>query len=192
MTVNKRTWLQATARLPMTNWFRSWKERFRLIAIGRFALSGLISASLFSLFLAYQWAVTGTPLSFLDAQSHWAHVDSLVAAIGTIWFANPWQNPSFGALLHHLYFWILVAATVATWRQNKPLALYCCMSLGVILLQGEMANSFRFGTVLFGLQFALGDLLAKQHKWLQWACFLALLLLNLKVTFNFAVDRWAY
>ncbi|MFY0528559.1 hypothetical protein ACN28I_37160 [Archangium gephyra] len=62
--------------------------------------------------------------------------------------------------------------------RQPALGLYAALSMGVMLLQGEVISVFRFGTVVFALLF------------FQSALVLTLLLLNLATARGYALDRW--
>ncbi len=76
---------------------------------------------------------------------------------------------------------------------SLPSALvYAGFSMGVMLLQGDLANVYRFGAVVFPLLFFLGDRCARRPAWFQAVVVMSLLLLNLSVARAYALGKWAY
>lgn len=142
--------------------------------------------------LAFEYGASGTPLAFLNAQSGWHRADSVAAVFKTFVFGNPWQNPTAPHLLRYGVYWVLLLGTYFLVRRQPALGLYAALSLGVMLLQGEVANVFRFGTVVFPVLFFLGDRCARRPVWFQAVVVVALLALNLATARGYAVGRWAY
>lgn len=143
-------------------------------------------------FLAFEYGASGSPLAFLHAQSGWHRADSVASVFKTFVFGNPWQNPTAPHLLRYGVYWVLLLGTFFLARRQPALGLYSALSLGVMLLQGEVANVFRFGTVVFPLFFFLGDRCARRPAWFQAGVVVALLALNLATARGYAVGRWAY
>ncbi|QRK10063.1 hypothetical protein JQX13_08185 [Archangium violaceum] len=168
---------------------RARGERDRLV---RFAGIGVLSLAAFGGLLAVEWMDTGEPLAHLHAQAHWQHVDSAWSALRTLWFGNPGQHVGGWSLRRGIFFAVLLAVSLAMLRQSRPLALYGLLSLAVMLPQGDFANAFRFGAVLFPLLFWLGDWLATWPAWLRWPLAGYVLFFNHKVTHGYLIGVWAY
>ncbi|PTL81825.1 mannosyltransferase family protein [Vitiosangium sp. GDMCC 1.1324] len=157
-----------------------------------FVLVGALGALGALCFLAFEYLAAGTPLAFLHAQNGWHHADSVAAVFKTFIFGNPWQNTRSPYLLRYGVFWVCLIGTWFLSRRQPALGLYAALSMAVMLLQGEVANVFRFGTVVFPLLFFLGDRCARRPVWFQGVVVVALLLLNLATARGYAVGRWAY
>jgi hypothetical protein len=166
-----------------------WRERLSI-----FSLSGIISSLLFMCYPVYQYYRTGDALTFVRLHSsNWHLVASFRQVIGTLWYANPWQNVNWRDNLHLIVFFMLCSAAVCFLvKKEFPLALYIFFSTAIILLQGELVNMFRFGSVLFPAWFLVGDHVMRLPRPLCWAILIAVICLNLMHTRNYALGEWAY
>ncbi len=158
----------------------------------RFAGLGTLSLAAYGGLIGFEWLAAGDPLAHLHAQAHWQHVDSAWAALRTLWYGNPGQVFAGWSLLRGVFFAVLLVASVALLRVSRPLALYGLLSLVVMLPQGDFANAFRFGAVLFPMLFWLGDWLAARPAWARWTLAVLTLWLNHKVTHGFLIGLWTY
>ncbi|WP_017325809.1 mannosyltransferase family protein [Synechococcus sp. PCC 7336] len=143
-------------------------------------------------YILYQYLETGNPLKSVSVQSEWSQATSLLSVLKTFWFGNEWQNTELGSILHHAVFFVVVGVAIAIWKASPPLSAYLLVSMGVMLLQGELVNVFRYGAVLFPAWFWLGDRLSRTPAWLRYSAIALLVGLNLAVTRNYALARWAY
>jgi Gpi18-like mannosyltransferase len=162
--------------------------------IARFVAQGVTAFACLSVYLGYQYYATGDALAFLAAHDSWAHgdADNVLSWVRAFWFGNPWQEVKVSAILHYAHFWVLLAIGVFLWRnpRDRLLALYILFSASIVPIQGEFVDVFRFAAVLPPVYFVL----------LRWARFPALqtlllagmLVMNLAVTYAYAVQRWAY
>ena len=166
--------------------------RDRKIQVCRFASVCLGGIAIMLLFPLYQYWQTGNPWQSVQARSNWSHATSWFSMLQTLWFGNPWQNTKLGSLLHHAVYGLLIGGAVLVWQVSRPLALYTALSLGVILQQGELINTFRYGAVLFSVWFVLGDRLARCPNWIKIACLALMVALNYSVTWSYAISRWSY
>lgn len=157
-----------------------------------FLLCGALGALGFVCFLAFEYLASGSALAFVEAQRGWHRAESVAAVFKTFVFGNPWQNTRGPYLLRYGVFWVFLIGTGFLARRQPALGLYAALSLGVMLLQGEVINVFRFGTVVFPLLVFLGDRCARRPVWFQGAVVLTVLLLNLATARGYALGRWAY
>lgn len=164
----------------------------RAKAIRHFLLIGFLSAGGFAAFLGWQHLTAGSALAFMEGQSDWAHADSPLAVVRTLWFGNPWQSTNDANLYRYAFFWVLLATAVLLVRRQWALAVYVGMSTLVMLLQGELVNAFRFGAVLFPAMFVLGDTLVRWNRWWALGGLLALAALNLHTARQYGFGHWAY
>ena len=124
----------------------TWKKKIKKII-----LSGLISCSLFSIWIIYQYFKTGNPFTFIEVQDYWYpdRNNSVLVYLRTFIFANEWQSMRLSSILRHLFYFFLLISTFILLKQKNYLYIYLALSLFIIPLQGELINSFRFGAVLF-------------------------------------------
>ncbi len=163
-------------------------------SLRRFVSSGLISASFWALTpLLHLWQGRSA-FPALDAHNeNWFVADGLGAYFKTFVFANPIQNLRPGSILHHLFFFALVAGTVLLLRRRRwAEGTYVLLSLAVLPMQGELVDSFRFGAVLFPLFFLAGEYALKlQAKW-RWLGLFFYFAFNMLVAWQYGNQRWAY
>lgn len=157
-----------------------------------FLLCGALGALGVLGFLAFEYVAAGSPLAFVDAQRGWNRARSVAEVFNTFVFGNPWQNTRGPYLLRYGLYWVLLVGTALLARRQPALGLYAALSLGVMLLQGDIANVYRYGTVVFPLFFFLGDWSARRPAWFQGTVLGVLLLLNLSMARGYALGRWAY
>ena len=186
-TRNQGVFVIFTVALLSASMMSSWLGKLR-----RFLFSHLLSLPFLLAWLGYQYWQTGNPLLSFQVQKNWAHATSFFSILQTFWFGNPWQNTNLGSILHHIVFFLLLLAAIWLWRHARILSLYVALSLTVMPLQGELVNSFRFGSVLFPAWFLLGDRLSRSPLWFKLGLLACLIFLNLMVTRNYAINRWAY
>ncbi|HET9449300.1 MAG TPA: hypothetical protein VFO83_00370 [Aggregicoccus sp.] len=156
---------------------------------GTFAIGAASGVAL----LAAEYALSGgNALAHLEAQRSWRQVQSLEELLRTFWWGNPWQRLYLDSALHHLLWFALGAIALVLRGPSRPLALYVWASLALMPLQAELINVYRYGAVLFPAWFALGDGLARAPAWVRWPAAIGWVLLNHQVTYNFALERWAY
>lgn len=161
--------------------------------ISVFLKSGLISFLLFSLYPLYQYFETGSPLTFLRIRAQLHSVDSVYGWIGTLWYANPWQTPTWRDHVHLLFFVLFCGAAAYLFsRKQYALALYTFLSTSVVLFQGETVDMFRYGCVLFPALFVLGDLVMRLPRPFPWLIMGSVVLFNLIYTRFHALGEWAY
>jgi Gpi18-like mannosyltransferase len=159
-----------------------------------FCVSGLISATLFACWPAYQYLATGDPFMFVRAQGQFTPtINSASQFFGTLWFANAWQHVTWDYYFHHVLFVLLVLSVGLLLRRREwTLALYTALSLCGPLAQGHLENVFRYTTILFPALFVLGADVGRLPPVLRWTLFGCLLLLHLLYTRNYALGAWAY
>ncbi len=157
--------------------------------VTRFLWFGLVSGSFFALFPLYQWLETGDPLRFLTVQSAWHPDISWASYFKGLVIQNPWQALSVGTLIHHVFFLVLLVGGGLLWRQNKFLSLYVFLFVLIEPMSGELVGTLRYGTVLVPVFFALSKVWRGPFMFPALALWLAL---NLAVTWNYGIGRWAY
>jgi hypothetical protein len=143
-------------------------------------------------FLLWQRAETGDILAFAHAQSNWSHARSPLELLRTFWFGNPWQNHNWGSVLRHLYFFGAVAFGILLFRSCRSMGFYVLTSMGLLLLQGELVNAFRFSTVLFPLFFFVGERLQRVPAMARIPLLLAWTGLSFLISREAAYGKWAY
>lgn len=164
-----------------------WRERLM-----RFAAVGAVTGAAFAGLLYYQWRETGDALAHVHAQQYWKHPDSMAGALSKLWTETTWDR-TFGWLgLRNLFALVWLVGSLALLRRSVALGLYCLVSVGVMVLQGDLGNAFRYGSVVFPMLFWWGDWLAARPAWLKWTVALLVLWLNHKVTHGLAIGRWVY
>ncbi len=159
-----------------------------------FAGMGAISGLLWGLApLLHFWEGRGWFPAMGAHESHWFIADGISSYFKTFILANPIQNFRVGSLLHHLVYGIWIGGAILVFRRGRYAeAVYCFLSLAIMPLQGELVDAFRFGAVLFPLLFVLGDSWERLPRWVGWPIIGAYGLLNLVVTWQYAISRWAY
>lgn len=194
LTKNQGTFLALTTGLAagFDYWSRG-RGISRSVAI--FAVCGVISGSLYALFLLYQYQMTGDPFLFLHSQVEWRPEMTWASYVKTFWFGNPWQNTNFGSLIHHAFFFILVwcAFRQAASKIRDPIWVYFALHVGIMPLSGELVTDFRYAAVLLPLWLTGGRWLT-QSKWnlLPPAVLILTLVLHQLMLRNALVGRWAY
>lgn len=168
---------------------RVWWRR-----LGLFAGMGIISGLIWGLAPLLHYTEGRGWFPAMDAhQSYWFIADGVSTYFKTFLLANPIQNFRNGSLLHHLFYGLWLLGTFLLFGRGRYAeALYCFLSIAIMPLQGELVDAFRFGAVLFPLLFALGDAWERLPRWAAWPMFGAYMLLNLTVTWQYAISRWAY
>jgi len=159
-----------------------------------FVSTGMIAFVLFSLWPIYQLWTAGSPLMSFKAQAQFSlQATTLKQMIGTIWFANSWQHPTWYFYIHHLAFLLLnVGVGFLVARREYALAVYVFLSLWGPLYLGTLENQFRYGAIMFPALFVLGDT-ARRLPWsVRWSLFSVLIWLHVVCTWDYAVGRWAY
>ncbi len=184
---NQGVFVAIASALLLAERAETGRERFL-----RFAGLGALSLSAYGGMMVFEWLATGDPLAHLHAQAHFTHVDSAWSALRTLWYGNPGQVFAGWSLLRGVLFALLLVASVALLWRSRPLGLYGLLSLAVMLPQGDFANAFRFGAVLFPMLFWLGDWLAARPAWVRWSLALLTLWLNHRVTHGFIIGLWVY
>jgi hypothetical protein len=167
----------------------SWLRRLWI-----FAGMGAVSGLLWGLApLLHFWEGRGWFPAMGAHQSHWFIADGISSYFKTFILANPIQNFRIGSLLHHAFYGLWLIGTYLLWRRGRYAeTLYCFLSLAIMPLQGELVDAFRFGAVLFPLLFVLGDRWERLPRWAGWPLLGIYVLLNLVVTWQYAISRWAY
>ncbi|WP_141734164.1 mannosyltransferase family protein [Oligoflexus tunisiensis] len=170
------------------------QEKKPLQRLGIFVGMGVISGLLWGLApLLHFWEGRGWFPAMGAHQSHWFIADGISTYFKTFLLANPIQNLRVGSLLHHLFYGLWLAGTLLLFRRGRfAEALYCFLSLAIMPLQGELVDAFRFGAVLFPLLFVLGDAWERLPRWAGWPLLALYGLLNLVVTWQYGILRWAY
>ncbi len=166
-----------------------WKQK-----LGRFAAVGLISGLLWSLAPVLHYAEGRGVFPALSAhQDHWFVADGLKTYFRTFILGNPIQNYRFGSFLHQLYYFVLLFGVGLVLHKGRwAEGLYCLFSLAMMPLQGELMDAFRFAAVLFPVLFALGEYFEARPRWVALPVFALSIALNLVVTWQYAISRWAY
>ncbi|HEX8823188.1 MAG TPA: hypothetical protein VF794_24880 [Archangium sp.] len=157
-----------------------------------FLLCGAVGALGVLGFLAFEFLASGSPLAFVEAQRGWHRAESVAEVFKTFVFGNPWQNTRSPYLLRYGVFWLFLVGAALLARRQPALGLYAALSMGVMLLQGDVANVYRYGTVVFPLLFSLGDRCARRPGWFQGVAVMVLVLLNLATARGYALGKWAY
>lgn len=143
-------------------------------------------------FLAWEWALAGSPLAFLQAQGHWTHATSAADMVRALWLGNPWQNTGAGSVLRQLWFCGALALAIGLARRDRALGAYALLSLAPMFLQAEGVNVFRYLGVAFPLWFWAGHRFERAPRWLQVAVALGLVALNHWTALSYAQGHWAY
>ena len=175
--------LEAALRVP------AWPERLK-----RLAVSGAISGGLFLIYPIWLHQATGDALAFQHAHVYWRQAEGLYGALATLWFGNPWQDHGIFSILHHVFFFVLMGGAVAlvVWKPRAlPLAFYVVASTAVVTFQGELANMYRFGAVIFPALFVVGDAIDRWPRWTRVGLLGAMLAFNLLWTWKYAAGYWA-
>jgi Gpi18-like mannosyltransferase len=189
LTRNQGVFVAVAVALTSAGREQGWRQKLSV-----FACSGVLSFLLFVCWPAYQFWATGNPLMSVAAQAQFApQATSLPQLVGTIWFANLWQHPTWNFYLHHVLFIVLnVTLIPLLWRREFALSLYVFLSLWCPLYLGQLENTYRYGAILFPALFMLGEM-ARRLPWsLRYALFGALIWLNLVCTWDYAQGLWAY
>ena len=150
----------------------------------------VLAASAYAALMVWEYHQAGDPFAHLRAQRHWVPVTTVGEAFRGLWWGR--HGPGATHVLHNLFAAALVLASVLVWRRSRALALYGLISIAVMLPQGDLGNSFRFGAVLFPALFAAGDWIAYRPWWVRVAVASAVAWLNHRVTHAFAIGNWAY
>ncbi len=157
-----------------------------------FLYSGLISGSLYSIYLIYQFIAFSDPFAFISAQIHWHHVKNISEYFKTFLLQNSVQDYSLGAIKHQIYYFIMLFSCFPLWKMSKPIFFYCLSCLLIMPLQADLINSFRYTTFLFPIFFILGSYEGRFKKIILPCIFILFLFLNIQTTFNFFILKWAY
>jgi hypothetical protein len=170
------------------------KEKKPWQRLGIFMGMGLISGLLWGLTPLLHFVEGRGWFPAMNAhQSHWFVADGISTYFKTFLLANPIQNFRVGSLLHHFFYGLWLLGTWLLLRRGRVAeAFYCFLSLAIMPLQGELVDAFRFGTVLFPLLFVLGAAWERLPRWAGWPLLALYGLLNLVVTWQYAISRWAY
>jgi hypothetical protein len=98
-----------------------------------------------------------------------------------------------GSILHHVFFAALLSALWWLRSGARPCLIYVALCLGIMPMQGELVNAFRFGAVLFPALFVLGARVdAWKQPWQRWSLIGVMIVLNHWVAVNYVLNRWAY
>lgn len=157
-----------------------------------FALSGLVSGSLFALYPLYQWMTIGEPFAFVKTQYTWRPEMNLASYVKTLGFGNPWQNTNTSSIARYLFFWMLVVTLPFLWRKNRWLALYCVLIVGIMPISGEFIATFRYASMLFPIWYLWGEKLYTLPSPIRIAAAVGALALNLHIARNYCLGNWAY
>jgi len=162
--------------------------------MSRFLAIGLISGLIWSLTpLLHLMEGRGAFPALSAHQSHWYIADSMSSYFKTFLLANPIQNYRVGSFIHQAFYFILLFGLGLLIRKGRwAEAMYCFLSLAIMPLQGELIDAFRFGAVLFPLLFVLGEKWQETPRWFAWPSLAAYVALNMVVTWQYAISRWAY
>ena len=143
-------------------------------------------------FLLWQRAETGDALAFVHAQSPWSHARSPLELLRTLWLGNPWQNHNWGSVLRHIYFVGAMGFGILLFRSCRSMGVYVLTSMGLLLLQGELVNAFRFSSVLFPLFFFAGERLQRLPVVARIPLQIAWIGLSFLISREAAYGKWAY
>jgi Gpi18-like mannosyltransferase len=168
----------------------NYKLRHQKIKI--FLFSGLISGAFFSCFLIYQYLAFKNAFAFLNAQSNWHHIQNISEYFKTFILQNTVQDYSFGAIKHHIFFFIMLFFCFFLWKHSKPIFFYCLTCLLVLPMQAELINSFRFASFLFPIFFIISTYSGKYRKPLFIFIAILFVFLNIQTAYNFYILKWAY
>lgn len=162
--------------------------------LGRFVRVGLISGALWGLTpLLHLWRGRSAFPAFDAHSENWFIADGISSYFKTFIFANPIQNMRIGSILHHGFYFLLLAATIELLRRRRwAEGVYCLLSLAILPLQGELVDSFRFGAVLFPLYSIAAAAASKLPRALCWILGGLYLVFNLVVAYQYGIQRWAY
>jgi hypothetical protein len=168
---------------------RDWKRR-----LGIFAGMGIVSGLLWGLAPLLHYVEGRGWFPAMGAhQNHWFIADGISSYFKTFILANPIQNFRIGSLLHHLFYGLWLLGTYWLFQRGRYAeAVYCFLSLAIMPLQGELVDAFRFGAVLFPVIFILGERWERLSRAVAWPLLAAYIMLNLVVTWQYAISRWAY
>lgn len=193
------------------------KEGKQRDKIKYFLLSGMISGSIFSLWLIFQYIQTGNPIAFLYAQKYWNHAKGFSDYIWTFFYNFRYViqldhgTRSFRAILFYIgigvsiYCFFFKKYNIKIngkyFFSSKIFGFYILICSALLPAQGNLENTFRYHLILFPLWFILGDLI---YNWKQcikskvlsrfFEIFIVtgIFILNLYVVYLYGMTRWAY
>lgn len=163
----------------------------------RFICSGLISGSIFFLWLIFQWWKTGNVLLSVTTQSNWSVAHNFSEYLTNLFWVS---GTNFFRILIFWYAMVLSMMLFRQHRLSRPLGFYIFMSIILWPMQGwQFPQAYRFGAVLFPLWFILGDNLSKVCERFALSKFLkasvvviALLWSGVISTFYYFQTLWPY
>jgi len=162
----------------------------------KFAISGLISGSLWALFPLYSYLKSGDLGAFYTAQSHWRADMSIESYFKTLIFGNPWQNTNAGSINRYFLFWALVLSVISVLRKHRALGLYMALFVGVMPLSGELVTTCRYSSVLWPAWFTFAGWVESspiyKNKYALAIVVVIVCYINQCSTRSFALGRWAY
>jgi hypothetical protein len=182
-----------------------------------FIYSGLISGSIFSFWLIFQYIKTGDPFTFIHVQENWQHAKGLIDYLYT-WIYNfryVVQLINGPRSLRAILFYVGIAVSIYLifYKKNTILqegkkinlsrffGIYIFLCSAIIPLQGYLENTFRFNLILFPLWFILGDIVYNYIKSiksgfisnsLKFLSVSLILILNFWMTYLYGKNLWSY
>lgn len=163
--------------------------------IGSFLVSGAIAGAIYLIWPAYQWYLTGNPLTSVEVQQNWQIVSSAGHYVSNLFWIS---TTNFG---HRALFWFSVVTGGLLFKnsQSRPLGAYVILSALLWPLQGNsFPNAYRFGSVLFPVWFFGGDKLQfsfSNTKYLKFGVFTGLIGWSCMISFAYfsrLKDVWPY
>lgn len=157
------------------------------------ALSACGLAALLAL-AAWSYAGTGALWSHYRAQANWPHADGLKGIIATFWFGNESQIVGVHWVPRHVFAiaWLVLGLAWVVRGPKRATALYVLASAGVLWLQGNLQNAFRFASVCFPAYFYAGEYVSRRPRWLQAAMLVLFAALHVWVVRTWLRDGWPY
>lgn len=171
----------------ITTEYKNYKEK-----IIKFIISGLISFSCFSIFLIFQYYKFDNFLAFMEAQKNWHFITSINEYVLGFFSLLKYKYLSRFEFIETLYFLFLFIFSFTLLKKEKPIFLYCFISLLMLPLQGTLINTYRYTCFLFPLLFVIGDYFSKKNKILIFVLVVFLFYLNHQMTRNYIMARWSY
>ncbi len=160
--------------------------------ITKFIASGILSFACFSTFLIFQYYKFDNFLAFIEAQKNWHFITSFSEYISGFFSLLKYQYLSRFEFIETLYFLFLFIFSFTLLKKEKPIFLYCFISLLMLPLQGTLINTYRYTCFLFPMLFVIGDYFSKKNKILVFILIVFLFYLNHQMTRNYIMARWSY
>jgi len=173
-------------------WLAASNEALLINKYKKFILSGLISFSLYSLFLIYQYYIFSTPFAFMEAQKNWTYITSISEYFKAFFDIVRFKELTRFNIYAAIYYYFLIIYCFLIYKKSKPIFFYSLTCLLLLPLQGSLINAFRYTIFLFPLLFTLGDFLSKRNIIFLILLSVFLIYLNHQMTRNYVLTRWSY